>query len=110
MVALLTSVSVLIASFSLLALPVGAEEVSPLVSPGLSVIAEQCSMAMAGLRGNGISFERADFARAVNLPLSSITDVTFTSVPPVSEGELLVGTTVLNSGQTVSGMNLHLLS
>lgn len=104
------AISLLLSAVTLFSLPVGAEDMLPLVSPGLSVLAEQSSMAMAGLRGGSISFERADFARALNLPLSSITDVTFTSVPSVSEGELLVGTTVLNSGQTVSGTNLHLLS
>ena len=104
------ALSLLLSATSLFSLPVGAEDMLPLVSPGLSVLAEQSAMAMAGLRGGSIDFERADFARALNLPLSSITDVTFTSVPSVSEGELLVGTTVVNSGQTVSGMNLHLLS
>ena len=105
--------SVLLTLIPIGALPVSAASVSsplPLVSPGLSVLAEQSSMAMAGLMGGGIDFECSDFARALNLPVSSITDVTFVSVPSTSEGELLVGSTVLTAGQTVSAANLRLLS
>ena len=81
-------------------------DVAP-VSPALYVLAEQNSMAMAGLRGGSISFEHDDFARAMNL--SEIDSVTITQVPPVTDGELRVGQTVVNSGQTVSAANLSLL-
>ena len=77
------------------------------VSPALYVLAEENSMAMAGLKGSSISFEHDDFARAMNL--SEIDSVTITQVPPVTDGELRVGQTVVNSGQTISAANLSLL-
>ncbi len=79
-----------------------------IVSPALYVLAEDSDMAMAGLRGTGIRLEAEDFARALNL--ASVHEITVTQVPPVTDGELRVGTTVLNNGQTVSGSNLSLLS
>jgi hypothetical protein len=80
------------------------------VSPGLYVLAEQNSMAKAGLLGSSIKFEAADFARSLNLPVSKLESITVTKAPPVSDGELLVGATVLNAGQTISVSNLGLLS
>ena len=77
------------------------------VSPALYVLAEENSMAMAGLKGSSISFEHDDFARAMNL--SEISSVTITQTPPVTDGELRVGQTVVNSGQTISAANLSLL-
>lgn len=78
------------------------------VSHGLYVLAEENSMAMAGLMGNKISFEADDFARAMNL--SGVRSITVTEVPPTADGELLVGSTVVNKGQTISGSNIGLLS
>lgn len=79
-----------------------------IVSPALHVLAADSEMAMAALRGNDIRFEAEDFARALNL--SSVQEITVTEVPARSDGELRVGTTVLNQGQTVSAKNLDLLS
>jgi hypothetical protein len=79
-----------------------------IVSPALYVLAEESEMAMAALRGNDIRFEAEDFARALNL--SSVDEITVTEVPALTDGELRVGSTVLNRGQTVSGKNLDLLS
>ncbi len=81
---------------------------SAVVSPALSVIAQSNGMAMAGLVGNSISFEAEDFARALNL--SSVSSITVTKAPPVSDGELRVGDTVVNSGQTVSASSISLMS
>lgn len=78
------------------------------VSPALHILAEQHSMAMAGLRGNTIDFTHDDFARAVNL--ANIRSVTVTELPPITDGELRLGNVVVNRGQTVSGSNLSLLS
>lgn len=78
------------------------------VSPALAVIAEDSGMAMAGLIGNTVEFEKEDFARALNL--SEVGDITVTQAPAVSEGELRVGNVVVSSGQTVSAANLSLLS
>ncbi len=85
-----------------------ADTQSAVVSPALYVLAEENSMAMAGLKGNSIVFERDDFARAVNL--SEITTVTITKAPPITDGELRLGNTVINGQQTISGGNLSLLS
>ena len=79
-----------------------------IVSPALYVLAEDNSMAMAALRGNAVSIEAEDCARALNL--SSVKEITVTETPPLTDGELRVGSTVLNRGQTVSGSNLDLLS
>lgn len=79
-----------------------------IVSHGLHVLAAESEMAMAALRGNDIRFEAEDFARALNL--SSVQQITVTELPPVTDGELRVGSTVLNRGQTVSGSSLELLS
>ncbi|MBQ9086719.1 MAG: S-layer homology domain-containing protein [Clostridia bacterium] len=78
------------------------------VSPGLKVLAEEYSMAMAGLRGNAISFEADDFARAVNL--SRISSVTVTRAPAVADGELRVGNTVITGGQTLNETSLSQLT
>ena len=78
------------------------------VTPALSVIAEDNGMAMAGLIGTSISFEEDDFARALNL--SEVETITITETPPIADGELRVGTTVVNSGQTISASSLSLLS
>ncbi len=78
------------------------------VSHGIYVLAEENSMAMAGVRGNKISFDADDFARSLNL--SSVTSITVTEVPPITDGELLVGSTVVNSGQTISAASISLMS
>ncbi|MBE6707245.1 MAG: hypothetical protein E7577_06350 [Ruminococcaceae bacterium] len=78
------------------------------LSPALSVLAEDGGMALAGLVGKSISFEAEDFARALNL--SSISSITITEAPPISDGELRVGNTVLNSGQTVSAASISLMT
>lgn len=84
------------------------ERVSQPVTPALSVIAEDNGMAMAGLIGTSISFDEDDFARALNL--SEVETITITEAPPIADGELRVGTTVVNSGQTISASSLSLMS
>lgn len=79
-----------------------------LLSPGICVIAEENSMAMAALRGNSIKFDSDDFARALNV--SKIEKITLTQAPPTTDGELRVGSTVLNEGQTVNDSNISLIS
>ena len=89
-------------------LPVHANTSSAPISPALYVLAEQNSMAKAGLKGNPLSIGKEDFARAMNL--SSVSRVTITQTPPITDGELRVGNTVVNRGQTISGTNLSLLT
>lgn len=85
----------------------GTAEDAP-ASPGLCVLAEKSPMAVAGLVGSSISLDASDFARAANL--ASVSSVTVTSLPPITDGELRVGNTVLTNGQTVSGSALSLLT
>ena len=78
------------------------------ISPALNYIAEQNSMAKSALKGNAVSFSPEDFARAVNL--NSIDSITITSLPPVSDGELRVGSSVLTSEQTLSTASISLMT
>lgn len=84
------------------------EQSEPLFSPALCVLAEDNGMAMAGLVGNSISFDKEDFLRALNI--KSACSIEITEAPAISAGELRVGNTVLSSGQTVSASNLSLLN
>ncbi len=93
-------------SMSAFAASEATEEALPL-SHGIKVLAERGGMAMAGTREGGIGFEADDFARAMNL--SSISSITVTKLPPITEGELLLGSVVLSEGQTVSAKNLGFL-
>ena len=90
-----------------LAIPVEAAA-DAIVSPALYVLAADSDMAMAGLRGNSIRIESEDFARALNL--STVKEITVTQIPPTTDGELRVGTTVVNNGQTLGAQSLSLLS
>ncbi len=101
---------VLAASFALallLCFAASAKESSPIVSHGLRVIAANSPMAKAGLLGGSVSFERDDFARALNL--SRVESVTFRTLPPREDGELRLGTTVINEGESIKGGDLSLL-
>ena len=89
-------------------LSLGATTSQQPVSPGLQILAEEYSMAMAGIRGNAISLDGEDFARAVNL--SHVSSITVTRAPATTDGELRVGNTVLMGGQTVSGTGLSQLT
>ena len=110
-------INVIICGFMAFSLALGASfpalakesdtDTAPL-SPALSVLAEDSGMAKAGLVGKSISFQADDFARALNL--SSVSSITITQAPAVSEGELRVGSTVLNSGQTVSAASISLMT
>lgn len=78
------------------------------VSHALHVIASDSSMAMAGIKGGRITFDADDFARAMNL--SSVESITITEAPPIADGELLIGTAVVNGNQTVSAANISLMT
>lgn len=78
-----------------------------IVSPSLAVISEDNSMAMAGIIGGEISFEKEDFMRALNV--SRMDYVTVTSTPDVGAGELRVGQTVVSGGQRISAASLDLM-
>lgn len=78
------------------------------ISPGIFILAERSTMAKSGMRGSELCLNRDDFSRALNQ--RSVNEITFTSVPPVTDGKLLVGNTVIRSGQTVSGSNISLIT
>ena len=91
---------------ALAALSASAEQ-SPAVSPALNIIAADFDMAKSGLIGDEVVFSNDDFLRALNL--SSIESVTVASLPDATAGRLLLGTTAVSSGQTISRINLGLL-
>lgn len=78
------------------------------LSSALDTIAKDNAMAKATLRGGTISFDASDFARATNL--SKIDSITVTKLPPISDGELRVGSSVLTSSQTLNASSIRLLS
>lgn len=79
-----------------------------LISPALDCLADQSYMAKSALSGHSIIFSADDFARAVNMP--SIESISITSLPPVTDGELRVGSTVLSSPQTLSAASVSLMT
>ena len=78
------------------------------LSSAFGTLAKENAMAKSTLRGGTISFSAKDFARATNL--SKIDSITITKLPPVSDGEMRVGSTVLNASQTLSASNVGLLT
>lgn len=78
------------------------------VSPALCVIAQSTPMAKSGLAGNEILFSPRDFERVLNL--EQIKSITVTAVPAATDGELLIGSTTVRAGQSISRSNLELLS
>lgn len=78
------------------------------LSPAINLLAEQNTMAKAALVGESIKFSADDFARALNL--ESIESVTVTELPPLTDGELRVGSTVISGKETLSAATLSLLT
>ncbi|MBP3376062.1 MAG: S-layer homology domain-containing protein [Clostridia bacterium] len=78
------------------------------VSCALDVIANQNSMAIAGIKGNALNFSADRFACAMNL--SSIDSITVTSLPDISCGSLYIGSEGVSVGQRISGSNISLMT
>ncbi len=95
-------------SFSLLTACAAKEERSCMLSPALDSIATQSPMSKSAMRGSPISFTPEDFARAVNLP--SISSLTLTEVPSLTDGQLRVGSTVLTAGQKLEASSISLMT
>lgn len=93
--------------FSALSVSAAPSEKDGLLSPGLLVLAEKGGMARASLYGGEISFEKADFCRALNL--SSIKSLTITKAPSPDEGRLMLGNTVISDGHDILVGNISLL-
>lgn len=77
------------------------------VSPALAIIADDAMMAKSGLVGSSLVFSHEDFCRALNL--SSLGSITVTALPDKAVGQLLLGTTAVTVGQTISRTNLDAL-
>ena len=85
-------------------LPTGAAE--PL-SPALTLLSAEASMAKAGLISEEISFSADDFARALNR--SSVKAITVATLPPAAEGKLKLGSVDVYAGQVIARNSLNLL-
>ena len=81
---------------------------TPVVSYGVNVLAAMTDMAVSAPVGNEIVFSADAFARALNL--SEVRYITVKSIPAVTEGELLLGSTRVVAGQTVSAQNLSYMT
>ncbi|MBQ1229730.1 MAG: S-layer homology domain-containing protein [Clostridia bacterium] len=79
-----------------------------LLSYGLQVLSARTDMAMSAPVGNEIVFSADAFARALNL--SGVHSVTVCSLPSAAEGELLLGSTRIAAGQTLSAANLSYMT
>ena len=106
--AFLISLLALALLLPLLASCSSAKKSGALLSPALDCIAEQNSMAKSTLKGNALTFSPEDFARAVNS--SDIDSITLTSLPPLTHGELRVGSTVISGTQTLSAASIALMT
>ena len=84
-----------------------AEENRAVVSYGLHVLCADTDVALSAPIGNDIVFSAECFARGLNL--SHVDSITVDSLPAVSAGELLLGSSRITEGQTVSAQNLSIM-
>lgn len=107
---IILSCILLVAVFIGLVHPISAfaAEGADIISPAIHVIARENSMAKATMRGQELSFDKNDFARALNV--SRVSQITVTSLPDAEDGKLFLGSNVVNAGNTISGANLSLLT
>lgn len=77
-------------------------------SHGLQVLSAATDVAISAPVGNEVVFSEDAFARGLNL--SSVDYITVRTLPAVTEGELLLGSTRVAAGQTVSAENLPYMS
>ena len=79
-----------------------------LLSPAMSILAEKGEMAKAALAGESIKFTAEDFARVMNI--ESVSSITVTELPPITDGELRVGAAVITGEQTLSAASVALMT
>ena len=77
-----------------------ATEELPVVSYGLSVLSARTDVAFCAMVGNDVTFSADGFARGMNL--SAVRYITVMSVPSMTDGELLLGSSKIVAGQTVT--------
>lgn len=78
------------------------------ISSALGTLAAENSMAKATLLGGTISFDANDFARATNL--SKVESITITKLPPISDGEMRIASSVLTAPQKLNAASINMLS
>lgn len=76
----------------------------PVLSHGVEVLAAQTDVAVSAMLGNDVTLSADDFARGLNL--SEVKYLTFKTVPPETDGELLLGSTRISAGQSIAAANL----
>lgn len=80
------------------------QDAQSVLSHGVQVLSASTEVAVWGPRGNEVTFEAEDFSR--NLNLSTINYIKVVSLPSAAEGELLMGSVRVTSGQVISGENI----
>lgn len=93
---------------SILPVSVSAAAEKPILSQGVAVVAFGMDVAVSGMVGNDIPFSADDFEKGMNL--SEVRYLTFRSVPSSAEGELLLGSSRISAGQSVSAATLSSVS
>lgn len=87
----------------------GAEAAETAVfSHGVSVLGERTDLALHAMRENDVVFTKDAVERGMNL--SEVRYLTVLSLPPATDGELLLGSSRVAAGQTISGAHLDHLS
>ena len=93
------------------ALPVCAEESggadAKIFSHGTEVLSARTDLALYTMKGNDLVFTKDAVERGMNL--SEVRYLTVLTLPPVTDGELLLGSSRVAAGQTVSGEHLDQL-
>ncbi len=79
-----------------------------LISYGLNVVAHQNQMAIAGIRGNALTFSKERFACAMNL--SDVDYITVTRLPDGRRGTLYIGSESVSVGQKISASAISLMT
>ena len=86
-----------------------AEKAEPTIfSHGTEVLGARTDLALSAMKGNDLVFSKDAVERGMNL--SEVRYLTVLSLPPVTDGELLLGSSLVAAGQTVSGGHLDQLS
>ena len=86
---------------------IAAQDQQAYVSPALNIIANEKPMARSARKGEEIIFNATDFEQALHV--SSISSLTVTQLPDVSDGMLYLGNTQVSQGQVISRANLSYL-
>ncbi len=94
--------SLLLAILTLVPITVSAAD-GALVSPGIAVLAKDCSVKVTGMGGTGALFSADDFDFTLG---KSVSEVTVLTLPDPAEGTLCLGSDPVTVGQTVKRRHL----